>query len=170
MTEFYIRYCFSCGNIANTRFIEGRCRQVCNACETILYQNPSPAAAVLLVKNDAVLLVKRALEPQKGLWALPAGFQEFDETPEEAASREMQEETGLTPHNLRLFDLIYNNSVPHKPVNVAVFLADDAHGTLTPGDDVSAAEFFSLNQLPDELAFRYINSCLQRLSPLSIQN
>lgn len=170
MRESFIRHCFSCGNIAHICFIEGRDRHVCSVCETILYQNPSPAAAVLFVKNGSILLVKRALEPQKGLWALPAGFQELDETPEQAARREMQEETGLIPENLRLFDLVYNDCVPHKPVNVAVFLAESAHGSLTPGDDVSEAHFFSLNQLPSELAFDYIYPCLQRLSLQPVQS
>lgn len=169
MTESNIKHCFSCGNIAHIRFIEGRRRHVCGACGMILYQNPSPAAAVLLVNNGRILLVKRALEPQKGSWALPAGFQEFDETPEQAARREMQEETGLTPENLRLFDLVYNDCVPYKPVNVAVFFTENAHGSLIPGDDVSEAQFFPLDQLPTELAFPYIHSCLQRLVPVSIE-
>jgi 8-oxo-dGTP diphosphatase len=166
MIETAIRHCFSCGNIAHFRFIEGRNRHVCSGCETILYLNPSPAAAVVLINQDKVLLVKRALDPQKGLWAFPAGFQEWDETPEQAARREMQEETGLTPENLRLFDLVYNDCIPHKPVNVAVFLAESAQGTLIPGDDVLEAHFFPLNQLPSQLAFRYIIHCLQRL-PIS---
>jgi 8-oxo-dGTP diphosphatase len=163
MLESFIKHCFLCGNKAHIRYVEGRNRHVCSICETILYQNPSPAAAVLLVNNDQILLVKRGLEPQKGLWALPAGFQEWDETPEQAARREMQEETGLIAENLQLFDLVYNDCVPHKPVNVAVFLAKSARGTLTPGDDVSEADFFPLNQLPSNLAFSYIQRCLQRL-------
>lgn len=170
MTESNIKHCFSCGNFAQIRFIEGRERHVCRVCDMILYQNPSPAAAVLLINNGRILLVKRALEPQKGLWALPAGFQEFDETPEQAACREMQEETGLTPESLRLIDLVYNDCVPHKPVNVAVFFAENAHGSLTPGDDVSEAQFFPLDQLPTKLAFRYIHLCLQRLALVPIES
>lgn len=145
-------------------FIEGRYRHVCSLCKLVLYQNPSPAAAVLLVQQERVLLVKRAMEPQQGLWALPAGFQEVGETPEQAARREMHEETGLIAGKLRLFDLVYNDCNPLKPVNVAVFLAEQAEGQLTPGDDVSDAAFFPLNQLPTRLAFDYIPQCLKRLS------
>lgn len=163
MTNPSVRHCFSCGNIAIIRFTEGRDRSVCSVCNLILYQNPHPAAAVLLVQQNRILLVKRALEPQQGFWALPAGYQEADETPEAAARREMHEETGLIAGKLQLFDLVYNDQTPHKPVNVAVFIATAAEGKLTPGDDVSEAGFFPLDQLPHPLAFNYINRCLQRL-------
>lgn len=149
------------------RFLEGRDRHVCSLCSIILYQNPSPAAAVLLVRDNRVLLVKRALEPKKDCWAFPAGFQELDETPESAARRELAEETGLVVGQLQLFDLIYNDFVTHKPVNVAIFLATEAQGTLTPGDDVSEAGFFPINQLPSRLAFNYIHGCLERFTSYS---
>ena len=165
-----IKHCFSCGHPAFTRFVEGRDRRICEVCSLVLYQNPSPAAAVLLVQENQVLLVKRAMAPQKGLWALPAGFQELDETPESAARREMYEETGLTAGKLQLLDLVYNDYYPHKPVNVAIFFAEHAQGQLTPGDDVSEAGFFPLDQLPATLAFNYIHQCLKRLpnSPVKI--
>ena len=159
-----IKHCYSCGGSAIIQFLEGRDRHICSACSLILYQNPSPAAAVLLVRDNRVLLVKRAMEPKKDCWAFPAGFQEIDETPESAARRELEEETGLIAGKLQLFDLIYNDFLTHKPVNVAIFLAENAHGTLTPGDDVSEAGFFPFDQLPQQLAFHYIHNCLQRLS------
>ena len=163
MSKQTINHCYACGGAAVIQFLEGRHRHVCSLCATILYQNPSPAAAVLLVRDNQVLLVKRALEPKKDCWAFPAGFQELDETPESAARRELQEETGLIAGKLQLFDLIYNDFVTHKPVNVAIFLAEEAHGTLTAGDDVCEAKFFAFDQLPSPLAFHYIHGCLQRL-------
>lgn len=164
MTNTSIRHCFSCGNFATLRFVEGRERHICSGCELVLYANPSPAAAVLLIKEEHILLVKRGMEPQKGCWALPAGYQEVDETPEAAARREMQEETGLIPGKLQLFDLIYSDFNPHKPVNLAVYKAENAEGTLTPGDDVLEAGFFPLNQLPQHETFDYIHGYLKNLS------
>jgi 8-oxo-dGTP diphosphatase len=164
MINSSVRHCFSCGNSAMTRFIEGRDRQICSVCGIVLYQNPYPASAVLLVQNGRILLVKRGMEPQKGLWALPAGYQEHDETPEQAARREMHEETGLMAGKLQLFDLVYNDFNPYRPINVAVFLTEEAEGVLTPGDDVTEAGFFPLNQLPTQLAFNYIPHCLKRLA------
>jgi len=162
-----ISHCFSCGKLAGQRYLEGRERLFCQSCDLILYQNPKPAAAVLLLRQNQILLVKRAMEPQKGLWALPAGFQELDETPEEAARREMHEETGLKAGKLKLLDLIYNNHNPLKPVNVAIYLAEEAEGQLTAGDDVSQAYFFPINQLPTQLAFNYIHDCLRKCVTLS---
>lgn len=168
MTNFSVRHCFSCGNSAVIRFVEGRDRHICSICDLVLYQNPHPAAAVLLVREDRVLLVKRGMEPRKGLWAFPGGFQEVNETPEQAARRELHEETGLIVGKLQLFDLIYNDLNPLKPVNVAIFLAREAEGHLLPGDDVSDASFFPMNTLP-ALAFNYIPDCLQRLAvPASV--
>jgi len=158
-----IRHCFSCGNLAVVRFVDGRERYMCGVCEQVIYQNPSPAAAVMLVQAGRVLLVKRGVEPQKGRWGLPAGFQELDETPEQAARREMHEETGLMPGKLQLFDLAFNNHNPHKPVNVAIFMAQEAEGALQPGDDVAEVNFFPIHQLPTDLAFHYIHDCLRRL-------
>ncbi len=163
MTNLETRHCFSCGGKAITRFVEGRNRHTCESCNNILYANPSPASAVLLIQQGRILLVKRALEPQKGFWALPAGFQESDETPEAAARREMYEETGLIAGKLQLFDLVYNDHNPLKPVNVAVFLAEEAQGNPVAGDDVSELGFFPVDQLPQRLAFNYIQECLIRL-------
>ena len=158
-----IRHCFACGNPAVTRFIEGRDRHTCSVCDKVLYQNPHPAAAVLYLQEDRLLLVKRGVAPQKGLWALPAGFQEMDETPEQAARREMHEETGMQAKELKLFDLFFNDHDPTRPINVAVFLTFNAEGHLKPGDDVLDADFFPLNQLPTELAFPYIKECIKKI-------
>jgi 8-oxo-dGTP diphosphatase len=72
------------------------------------YEYPRPAVTVDLViwhKGDdgigRVLLVKRAKDPGKGRWALPGGFLEMDETGEQAARRELLEETGVSVGDLR---------------------------------------------------------------------
>lgn len=48
-----------------------------------------------------VLLIKRKKDPYKGYWALPGGFLEIEETPEEGAKRELKEETGLVINILK---------------------------------------------------------------------
>jgi len=75
---------------------EGRKRLVCPACGWVNYENPIPSSAAL-VRNEKgeILLVKRGVEPGRGKWALPSGFIEIEETPEEACLRELKEETGL---------------------------------------------------------------------------
>lgn len=67
-------------------------RRVCSRCDFIDYQNPKIVAGAVVTKDQKILLCKRAIEPRKGYWTLPAGFMELGETVEEAAMREAQEE------------------------------------------------------------------------------
>lgn len=67
-------------------------RSVCQRCTFIDYQNPKIVAGSVVVKDGKILLCKRAIEPRKGFWTLPAGFMELGESVEEAAAREAQEE------------------------------------------------------------------------------
>ena len=67
-------------------------RSVCQTCTFIDYQNPKIVAGSVVLKDGKILLCKRAIEPRKGFWTLPAGFMELGESVEEAAQREAQEE------------------------------------------------------------------------------
>ena len=67
-------------------------RSVCQRCDFIDYQNPKIVAGSVVLKDDKILLCKRAIEPRKGFWTLPAGFMELGESVEEAAQREAKEE------------------------------------------------------------------------------
>lgn len=67
-------------------------RRVCQRCDFIDYQNPKIVAGSVVEKDGKILLCKRAIEPRKGYWTLPAGYMELGESVEEAAQREAQEE------------------------------------------------------------------------------
>ncbi|MEO0607292.1 MAG: NUDIX hydrolase [Pseudomonadota bacterium] len=71
---------------------DDRERSVCQRCEFIDYQNPKIVAGSVVLQDGRILLCKRAIEPRKGYWTLPAGFMELGESVEEAAQREAQEE------------------------------------------------------------------------------
>jgi len=79
---------------------DNRERLICNRCEFIHYQNPKiVAGAVCTWSNggkDKILMAKRAIEPRKGFWTLPAGYMELGETTEQAAIREAREEACAT--------------------------------------------------------------------------
>src|SRR5438094_1927 len=75
---------------------DNRERLVCARCEFIHYQNPKIVAGAVCTWNDRILLAKRAIEPRKGFWTVPAGYMELGETTEQAALREAKEEACAT--------------------------------------------------------------------------
>ena len=87
-------FCSFCG----ARFPEGAgWPRRCPACNTTTYRNPLPVAVVLVpVEDGGLLLIRRAIEPRTGKLALPGGYVNDGETWQEAAAREVREETGIT--------------------------------------------------------------------------
>lgn len=71
---------------------DDRERLVCATCGYIAYDNPKIVVGSVVVADGSVLLCRRAIEPRRGFWTLPAGYLELDETPEEGAAREAMEE------------------------------------------------------------------------------
>jgi ADP-ribose pyrophosphatase YjhB (NUDIX family) len=71
---------------------DNRERLVCAPCGYIVYDNPKVVVGSVVVADGAVLLCRRAIEPRRGYWTLPAGYLELDETLEEGAAREAMEE------------------------------------------------------------------------------
>jgi ADP-ribose pyrophosphatase YjhB (NUDIX family) len=71
---------------------DDRERLTCPDCGFIAYENPKMVAGSVVSVGDRIMLCRRAIEPRKGFWTLPAGFLELQETPEEGARREAWEE------------------------------------------------------------------------------
>ena len=91
-----MKYCHHCSAklILRTPAGDNRARYCCDSCNTIFYQNPKNVVGTLAVYEDKILLCKRAIEPRKGKWTLPAGFMENGESSLEGAIRETKEEAG----------------------------------------------------------------------------
>lgn len=89
------KFCPNCGTALISKYVAGRERGVCSACNHVRFGRFSLAAGGLLVHEGRVLLVQRGEEPGRGRWTLPGGYVEEDETPDLAAAREVFEETGL---------------------------------------------------------------------------
>lgn len=110
----------------------------------------------LLIFEPAILLVKRKYQPYQGMWAIPGGFLEYgQETLEQAAVRELKEETNLAT-NERYLKLLGVYSHPKRDprghVISHVFIAGKCEGIPKACDDAKELRFFSLYNLP-ELAF-----------------
>jgi ADP-ribose pyrophosphatase YjhB (NUDIX family) len=147
-----IHFCPRCGGtvVEEERF--HRLRPVCPQCGWVYFPDPKVAAAVLVVQDGEVLLVRRAIDPARGQWTLPAGFIDAGEDPARAAERECLEETGLQVQVSRLIDVLYGQEHPRGAHIVIFYLAEIRSGTLRAEDDVDRAAFFPPDALPP-LAF-----------------
>lgn len=85
-------HCSFCGN----RFEEQQpWPRACSACKQISYRNPLPVAVALVPVDKGLLTVRRGIEPRKGLLALPGGYINLGESWQDAAAREVFEETQI---------------------------------------------------------------------------
>ncbi|MBN1273837.1 MAG: NUDIX hydrolase [Candidatus Aminicenantes bacterium] len=111
---------------------------------------PKVAVGAVVVQEKKILLVKRLNPPQKGKWAVPGGSVELGETLQEAAEREIREETGLlikAKKPIHVFDLIETDEKGQTRFHYVIIdlSADLIGGNLKPADDVSDARWFDLS-------------------------
>jgi len=158
-----MKFCSQCGQLLEQRIPEGdnRLRYVCAHCQTIHYQNPNIVAGCLPVYGDKILLCKRAIEPRSGLWTLPAGFMENNETVEQAAMRESMEEANA---NVELEQLYSVFSLPHVNQVYMMFRGKLLDLDFSPGAESEDVALFAPDMIPwDALAFPTINHTLEFL-------
>ena len=100
------------------------------------------ADCVVFDHRDRLLLIRRKNEPFKGQYALPGGFIELEETTENAARRELLEETGVTAESLRLIGVYSdpNRDPRHHCISIA-YLTVAHEARALSGDDAETAEF-----------------------------
>ena len=154
------RFCPLCGHELEIRPLFGAHRGYCPACGFIHFRDPKLAVGALMVEDGRVLLVRRGVIPRKGYWAMPSGFVEYDEQPRPALAREIREETGLEAAVGRVID-VYPIAAPHKKGVFLLFEARVTGGELRPGDDVSEARWFSVDDIPwEEMAFPQLKEVL----------
>ena len=103
-----IAFCPFCGHEMITRMSFDKPRRACTDCGYVHYTDPKVGVGVLVVQDQKVLLVRRAMNPEKGKWSIPAGFLDKGEDPKETAVREAWEETGLEVEIEGLVDVFYN--------------------------------------------------------------
>ena len=143
------KHCPYCGNLFIEKVLEGYQRLFCEQCNEPFYENPIPAACTVVIDDRGrILLVKRNIEPKSGEWCLPGGFMELGEKPNEAALRELTEETGLSGNIDSLLGVTSNYSDAYHTVLMIGYLVKQYSGRLSPGDDASEAAYFDPNDMP----------------------
>jgi 8-oxo-dGTP diphosphatase len=122
------------------------------------YPRPAVTADIIILKttntSQSVLLIERKHPPFEGMWALPGGFLEIDETLEAAALRELQEETGITGVELKQFHTFskVNRDPRHRTITTVFIGYTDDNIYIEAGDDAAKTQWFSMDKLPP-LAF-----------------
>ena len=120
-------------------------RSVCAACGFVDYQNPKIVTGSVAVWEQKILLCKRAIEPRKGYWTLPAGYMELNETAEEAAIREAWEEACA---RLEIDRLLAVYSVPRISQVQLMFRARLTTSDIAAGPESEAVALYDWDDLP----------------------
>lgn len=156
-----MNFCSECGKSVVHRIPEGdnRLRFICEHCEIVHYQNPKLVVGCLPVWNEQVLLCKRAIEPCYGLWTLPAGFMENQESLEEAGIRESVEEANA---NLEIENLYSVISLPHINQIYVLYRAKLLDLNFYAGPESLDVQLFYEDEIPwEQLAFKTIDITLK---------
>ena len=156
-----MNYCSGCGEPVSRTIPPGdhRERFVCDHCGTIHYQNPKIVTGCLPICGERVLLCRRAINPRKGLWTLPAGFLETGETAHAGAARETWEEARARVDIHGLYTVF---SLPHISQVYMFFRAELINGQYATGEESHDVALFHEQEVPwDELAFPVVTQTLR---------
>lgn len=138
-------YCPQCATTLQKRQISGRKRPSCPSCGYVYYEDPKVAVGVVAEKDGLILLVQRNHEPKIGLWSFPSGFVNAHESVEDAAIREVKEETGV---DIRLDRLIGVYSQANERTIFIAYAGSIIKGEPTPGEEAMAVQYFHPSGLP----------------------
>jgi ADP-ribose pyrophosphatase YjhB (NUDIX family) len=155
-----MKFCSDCGAPVTLRVPPGDTlpRHICDACRAIHYQNPRMIVGCIVEWDDRILLCKRAIEPRRGLWTVPAGFMENGETTFDGAVRETMEEANARVEVGPLYAL-YN--IPHINQVYMLFRARLVDPDVSAGAETLEVRLFTEAEIPwEEIAFASIRNAL----------
>lgn len=156
-----MNYCSNCGATVTLGIPPGddRPRHICEACQTIHYQNPKMVVGCIPELEDKILLCRRAIEPRYGKWTFPAGYLENGETVSEGAKRETFEEARAGVEDLSLYALLNLAFINQVYLIFRGRLSDWDH---MPGRESLEVRLYQLEEIPwEELAFPVIREALR---------
>jgi len=136
-------------------------RLVCAVCGHIDYQNPKIIVGSVVAHDGRILLCRRAIEPRRGFWTLPAGFLELGETAEEGAAREAWEEAGARIAFDGLLAVYSISRIGQMQLIYRARFADPAAPACAAGPESEAVALFGWQEIPwAELAFPSVHWAL----------
>ena len=130
---------------------DNRERLVCETCGFVHYDNPKVVVGAVCAWRDTILLCRRAIEPRRGYWTIPAGYFELNETTAEGAAREVLEEAGA---RVEIEAVLAVYSIPRISQVQVIYAARMTSPDLDPGPESLAARLVAWDEVPwDDLAF-----------------
>lgn len=138
---------------------DNRERRVCRDCGFVDYENPRIIVGAVVTHGDRFLICKRAIEPRREFWTIPAGFMEIGETPEEGATREAYEEATAAIH---IRELLAVYTIRHISQVQMLYWAELESETFAPGVESLEVDLVTWEQIPwSELAFPSVKWALE---------
>ena len=158
-----MNFCSNCGSDQiQFKIPEGDSfyRYMCENCSKIYYDNPRIIVGCLPVFDKKIMLCKRAIQPQMGLWNLPAGFLENGEVPEEGAARETLEESLAKVEILKLHCVFSLPKVNQVYLHFLAKLNDEHFGSTSESLEV---KLFDKDEIPwNDIAFHSTTFALEK--------
>ncbi|WP_437880327.1 NUDIX hydrolase [Pseudomonas sp. LRF_L74] len=156
------RFCCQCAGTLSLQRPPGDTheRLVCQSCGYIRYENPKIISGCIIERDGRYLLCQRGIAPRIGTWTLPAGFMENGETTEQAALREVWEETGVRAEIVSPYSIF---SVPAISEVYIVFRAIALEDTGRYGPETMDCRFFAPEEIPwEQIYYPAIRQILER--------
>lgn len=157
-----MNFCSQCGSRVRLRVPEGDSfpRHVCDSCEAIHYDNPKVVVGCVPEAGDHILMCRRAIEPRRGYWTVPAGFMENGETLQQGAARETLEEAIATVEIGDLFAIV---DVVHAHQVHMMFHAQMVGDEFGAGLESLEARMFLEEEIPwQDIAFPSVRFSLEK--------
>jgi ADP-ribose pyrophosphatase YjhB (NUDIX family) len=130
---------------------DNRERMVCRDCGYIVYENPKIVVGSVVSAGDRVLLCRRAIDPRRGFWTLPAGYLELHESTGAGALREAQEEAGA---EIAIEGLLAVYDIPRISQVQLIYRAHLVSPAIAPGPESLEVRLFAWDEIPwQDLAF-----------------
>lgn len=134
-------------------------RRVCDHCGFVHYENPRIVVGSVVRHGDRVLLCRRAINPRKGFWTIPAGYLELGESPDAGARREAREEACA---RIETGDLLAVYSIAHLSQVQMFYRAGLLDSAISAGEESLEVRLFGWGEIPwEDLAFPSVHWALR---------